>query len=184
VTGVDAFLTSASQQLGKPYVFGDEGPGSFDCSGLVQFAAAAAGITLPRTADEQYHATTRVSTPAPGDLAFWLDERGWAYHVGIVLGDGRMIAAPEPGSNVQIQDVWGSPVYGRIPGIGTAADRVLGVVSGVGSTVGDWLGGARHLVVEIAFAGAGIALVVIGAWKLTGGQMRAKMSTLANEVVG
>ena len=66
-------LAFARTQLGKPYVWGGTGPGGFDCSGLIQWAYAAAGARLPRTAETQYHATRRLLRDQlrPGDLAFF-----------------------------------------------------------------------------------------------------------------
>jgi cell wall-associated NlpC family hydrolase len=89
----------AYSKLGDPYVYGATGPGSFDCSGLVQAAWAAAGVSIPRTTYEQVAALPAVSTSAlqPGDLLFF-DGDG---HVGIYVGGGYLIDAPQTGSNVE-----------------------------------------------------------------------------------
>ncbi|MCP2341168.1 C40 family peptidase [Actinomadura rupiterrae] len=98
-------LAFARAQLGKPYVYGALGPAAFDCSGLVVRAYQAAGLTLPRTTYDQWRTLPhlRPGTEQPGDLVFMRMEPGGPGHVGIVLGDGRMIAAPHTGTVVQIQ---------------------------------------------------------------------------------
>jgi cell wall-associated NlpC family hydrolase len=89
----------AYAQLGKPYQWGATGPGSFDCSGLVQAAWAAAGVSIPRTTYEQWAALPHVSTSAlePGDLLY-MDGIG---HVVMYVGDGQIIDAPQTGRNVE-----------------------------------------------------------------------------------
>jgi len=89
----------AYSKLGDPYVYGATGPSSFDCSGLVQAAWASAGVSIPRTTYEQVAALPAVSTSnlQPGDLLF-MDGDG---HVGIYVGGGYLIDAPQTGSNVE-----------------------------------------------------------------------------------
>lgn len=91
----------AYAQLGCPYVFGGTGPCSqgFDCSGLVQAAWAAAGVSIPRDTYGQWAALTHVplSSLQPGDLIFFNGES----HVGIYVGNGYLIDAPTPGQNVE-----------------------------------------------------------------------------------
>jgi cell wall-associated NlpC family hydrolase len=96
-------LQYAYAQLCKPYVWGAEGPNSFDCSGLTMAAWNAAGVSLPRTTYEQYDATTRVSYAdlEPGDLVFFNSNS----HMGMYVGGGKMIHAPHTGSSVQIADI-------------------------------------------------------------------------------
>jgi peptidoglycan DL-endopeptidase CwlO len=103
----------ALAQLGDPYVWGAEGPDSFDCSGLVQSAYAYAGVSLPRVAADQYNATRDkpVDTEKllPGDLLYWWDDPGnWrsVYHTGMYLGDGKMVVAPRTGDVVKISSIW------------------------------------------------------------------------------
>ncbi|MEU6250145.1 NlpC/P60 family protein [Glycomyces sp. NPDC047010] len=103
----------ALAQLGDPYVWGAEGPDSFDCSGLVQSAYAYAGVSLPRVAADQYNATrdkpVDVEKLLPGDLLYWWDDPGnWqsVYHTGMYLGDGKMIQAPRTGDVVKISSIW------------------------------------------------------------------------------
>jgi peptidoglycan DL-endopeptidase CwlO len=89
----------AYAQLGKPYQWGATGPGSYDCSGLVQAAWAAAGVSIPRTTYDQWASLPHVSSSAlePGDLLFF-DGIG---HVAMYVGGGYMIDAPRTGLNVQ-----------------------------------------------------------------------------------
>ena len=86
-------------QLGKPYQWGATGPGSYDCSGLVQAAWAAAGVTIPRDTYQQWAALPHIATSAiePGDLLFY-DGVG---HVAMYVGGGYIIDAPQTGMNVQ-----------------------------------------------------------------------------------
>ena len=90
----------AERYLGVRYVYGGEGPSGFDCSGLVQYAYARIGISIPRTTYAQYSAGVPVSRSElePGDLLFF-DHVG---HVGMYIGGGRFIHAPHTGTVVQI----------------------------------------------------------------------------------
>jgi cell wall-associated NlpC family hydrolase len=106
-------LRAAASKLGRPYVWGAEGPDSFDCSGLVQWAFAQAGVRMPRVTHQQWVTGPQVplSQAQPGDLIFWrLDPTnpGYISHVAIYWGDGKMIQAPRTGDVVKI-----SPVYTR-----------------------------------------------------------------------
>lgn len=91
----------ARAQLGKPYVFGGNGPSVWDCSGLTKAAYARVGIHLPRTSEEQSTVGTRVSLSdlRKGDLVFW-GLPGLAFHVGIYVGGGKIIAAQNPAVGV------------------------------------------------------------------------------------
>ena len=122
MTRLDQLLTVARSELGKPYSYGAEGPNMFDCSGLIQFAFAAVGITLPRTAAAQQQATTPVGTPVAGDLVFYGSP---ADHVGLYVGGGQMLAAPHSGAVVQIQPVYAGATYRRVPGLGNSATGAL-----------------------------------------------------------
>lgn len=99
-------VANALNEIGVPYVWGGSSPSTgFDCSGLVQWAYGQAGIDLPRVADQQEQVGTQVASLAqaqPGDLVFYGNP---AYHVGIYLGNGYMVDAPETGQTVQIQPV-------------------------------------------------------------------------------
>ncbi|ABW14368.1 NLP/P60 protein [Parafrankia sp. EAN1pec] len=106
----------ASLQKGKPYVWGAEGPYSFDCSGLVQYVFKQLGRSLPRTAQGQYNVSTHVpqSGKRPGDLIFYGTE-GNIYHVGIYAGNGYMWAAPQTGGVVSLRPIYSSTYkVGRI----------------------------------------------------------------------
>ncbi|MEU9389136.1 NlpC/P60 family protein [Streptomyces sp. NPDC048324] len=98
-------IAFARAQIGKPYVWGATGPGSYDCSGLTQASWKAAGVTLPRTTYDQVNAGTTVSlTDAqPGDLIFFYDDIS---HVGIYIGNGMMIHAPKPGAYVREESIY------------------------------------------------------------------------------
>ncbi|MEU2335203.1 NlpC/P60 family protein [Streptomyces sp. NPDC013172] len=98
-------IAFARAQIGKPYVWGATGPGSYDCSGLSQAAWKAAGVSLPRTTYDQVNAGTTVSlTDAqPGDLVFFYDDIS---HVGVYIGNGMMIHAPKPGAYVREESIY------------------------------------------------------------------------------
>jgi NlpC/P60 family len=101
-----AAVAFARTQLGKPYVWGGNGNPGYDCSGLTKAAYAAAGITLPRTAQTQYNHGPRLpagAAPQPGDLLFFGTPRK-IYHVGISFGGTLMINSPTVGQTVRIQD--------------------------------------------------------------------------------
>ncbi|MEU8585488.1 NlpC/P60 family protein [Streptomyces sp. NPDC048664] len=101
----------AYAKLGSPYVWGATGPHSFDCSGLVQAAYRAAGISLPRTTYSQIDAGRRVSRAElrPGDLVFFYSG---VSHVGIYVGNGRMIHAPNPSAPVRLAPIDQMPFAG------------------------------------------------------------------------
>jgi cell wall-associated NlpC family hydrolase len=112
-SGAAAAVAAAESQIGVPYRWGGENPGvGFDCSGLTQWAWGRAGVSLPRTAQEQYDAVEHISLGAlqPGDLVFWGD--GGISHVAIYVGGGEVIHAPETGEVVQIQPIWNSGLVG------------------------------------------------------------------------
>jgi peptidoglycan DL-endopeptidase CwlO len=104
---LDTALRAAMSRRGLPYVWGAAGPTAFDCSGLVQWSFAQAGIAMPRVAADQALAgpAVPVSRLQPGDLLFYhTDPTDPTYisHVAIYLGNGWMIQAPEPGQDVEI----------------------------------------------------------------------------------
>ncbi|WP_369261411.1 NlpC/P60 family protein [Streptomyces sp. R35] len=98
-------IAFARAQIGKPYVWGATGPGSYDCSGLTQAAWKAAGVTLPRVTTDQVNAGTTVSLSdaQPGDLVFFYDD---VSHVGLYIGNGMMIHAPKPGAYVREESIY------------------------------------------------------------------------------
>ncbi|MFJ8597431.1 NlpC/P60 family protein [Streptomyces shenzhenensis] len=104
-TKAEKAIAFARAQIGKPYVWGATGPGSYDCSGLTQAAWKAAGVTLPRTTYSQVEAGTTVSlaNAQPGDLIFFYDD---VTHVGLYIGNGMMIHAPKPGAYVREESIY------------------------------------------------------------------------------
>ncbi|MEV7015344.1 NlpC/P60 family protein [Streptomyces sp. NPDC093991] len=104
-----AALAAARSALGKPYVWGANGPSAFDCSGLTQWAYAQAGVALPRTSQAQRYAGRQVplSEARPGDLVLY---RSDASHVGMYTGNGQVIHAPYPGAPVRYDPVGMMPV--------------------------------------------------------------------------
>ncbi|SDU20289.1 Cell wall-associated hydrolase, NlpC family [Jiangella alkaliphila] len=119
--GAEAAVDYAYAQLGKPYEWGADGPGSFDCSGLTMRAWEAGGVDMPHWSVAQAQQVDRVSYSdlRPGDLIFWSDngQASGVYHVGLYIGGGQMIHAPRPGKDVEVQDVfyWVDPsFYGRV----------------------------------------------------------------------
>ncbi|MDH6113122.1 cell wall-associated NlpC family hydrolase [Kitasatospora sp. MAP12-15] len=102
----EAAVEFALAQVGKPFKMGGNGPNSYDCSGLVQQAFLRAGISLPRIADEQYGATTPISSSdlQRGDLLYWSPDGspGGIQHTAIYLGDNQYVEAAHPGTVVRI----------------------------------------------------------------------------------
>jgi len=103
-------LKAAVSRAGLPYVWGAAGPRSFDCSGLVQWSFAQAGVVMPRVAADQARTGPAVplSQAEPGDLLFYHTDPtapDYISHVAIYLGKGLMIQAPQPGQDVQIVPV-------------------------------------------------------------------------------
>jgi cell wall-associated NlpC family hydrolase len=106
-SAVDTMLRAAMSRKGLPYVWGAAGPSSFDCSGLVQWSFAQAGIVMPRVAADQALSgpAVPVSQLEPGDLLFYHTDPtapDYISHVAIYLGNGWMIQAPEPGKDVEV----------------------------------------------------------------------------------
>lgn len=104
-----AAVAAARSALGRPYVWGANGPTGFDCSGLMQWSYAQAGVALPRTSQAQRYAGRQVplSQAQPGDLVTY---RSDASHVGMYAGNGQVIHAPYPGAPVRYDPV------GMMPG--------------------------------------------------------------------
>lgn len=107
-------------QLGKPYVYGGAGPDDFDCSGLVMYAWAAAGVDLPHYTVSQYEDTTRISESQlePGDLVFYdTGDGAQPGHVTMYIGNGQIVTADQPGTVVRVEvlDWDGVPMgFGRV----------------------------------------------------------------------
>lgn len=96
----EAAVDAARAQIGTPYRYGGNGPGSFDCSGLTSWAWRAAGTALPRTSGAQFADAPSVprAQARPGDLVAWGSP---VHHVAIYAGDGMMIEAPSSGGHVR-----------------------------------------------------------------------------------
>ncbi|QXE37290.1 C40 family peptidase [Streptomyces sp. GMY02] len=103
-----AFL-AAQRAVGRPYVWGANGPSGFDCSGLTQWSYAQAGVGLPRTSQAQRYAGRQVSLSEarPGDLVAYRDD---ASHIAMYAGNGQVIHAPYPGAAVRYDPVGMMPV--------------------------------------------------------------------------
>lgn len=108
---VQTALDTALDQVGVPYRWGGTTPRGFDCSGFTSYAWRAAGVELPRTSRAQYGATRRVAADdlQPGDLLFFYSP---VSHVGIYLGDGKMVDAPSSGRSVQVRSIYWSNFVG------------------------------------------------------------------------
>ncbi|WP_204006669.1 C40 family peptidase [Virgisporangium aurantiacum] len=102
---------TACAQIGKPYVFGATGPGSFDCSGITMFAWKAAGVNLRHYTQWQYQDTKRVSREElrPGDLVFYY---GDLHHMGMYVGNGWLLHAPTSGDVVRMKRMDDGPIAG------------------------------------------------------------------------
>ncbi|WMX45862.1 C40 family peptidase [Streptomyces roseicoloratus] len=103
----------ATAQIGKPYVWGAEGPSSYDCSGLTQSAWGAAGRPIPRTSQEQWRLLPHVDIKdmRPGDLIVYYKD---ASHIGMYVGNGAMVHAPRPGRNVTIAGAGSMEILGVV----------------------------------------------------------------------
>lgn len=102
-------VSFARKQIGDPYRAGRSGPDAFDCSGLVRYVyKQITGKTLPHYSKAQYNKTQKIkrSNAQPGDLVFFF--KGGAHHVGIYIGNGKMIDAPNAGKSVRVSPITGS----------------------------------------------------------------------------
>jgi cell wall-associated NlpC family hydrolase len=109
----DQAIGYAFQQLGKPYLWGAQGPDAFDCSGLTSQAWAHAGVAVPRTSQQQWARLPHVPLAQlrPGDLVVYFGE---ATHVALYLGDGLVIEAPRPGATVKVSPIAAYPLLGAV----------------------------------------------------------------------
>lgn len=106
-------LKYAIDQIGKPYVWGAEGPDSFDCSGLTSQAWLRADRPVPRTSQEQWRQLPRVPLDSlrPGDLVIYFKD---ATHVGLYLGGGKVVQAPRPKAVVKVSPIAANPLLGAV----------------------------------------------------------------------
>ncbi|GAA2443684.1 NlpC/P60 family protein [Streptomyces macrosporus] len=104
-----AAVAAVRRAVGSPYAWGQAGPDAFDCSGLTSWAYAQAGVALPRTSQGQLHAGRHVplERALPGDLVVYRSDAG---HVGMYVGDGRVVHAPHPGARVRHDPVGMMPI--------------------------------------------------------------------------
>jgi putative modified peptide len=110
-------VAQVKKQLGTPYQWGGSSPSTgFDCSGLMQWAYAKAGIVIPRTSEQQILASNGKAVDRghlrPGDLVFFRDTGGDVHHVGISLGGDKFINAPHTGAKVRVDDL-SEPYYAK-----------------------------------------------------------------------
>jgi cell wall-associated NlpC family hydrolase len=134
---IHTVLVAAISRLGAPYVWGATGPDRFDCSGLVGWVFAQAGVSMPRVAAQQFLAGAHVplSDTRPGDLLFFrTDPTDPTYisHVAIYVGEGKLIQAPETGEFVAVAYVDGSHVAGVVRVDPAAAAAVGGARWAIG----------------------------------------------------
>lgn len=103
----------ATAKIGLPYVWGAEGPKSYDCSGLTSQAWASAGRPIPRTSQEQWAQLPHIAIEdmRPGDLIIY---HGDASHVGMYIGDGAIVHAPRPGRNVTLAGAGSMEILGVV----------------------------------------------------------------------
>ncbi|WP_433329744.1 NlpC/P60 family protein [Spirillospora sp. CA-294931] len=106
-------LRYAMTKIGRPYVWGAAGPNSFDCSGLTMWAYKQVGISLPHYTGSQWNAGTQISKDQlqPGDLVFFY---GDLHHMGMYVGDGKMLHAPQTGDVIKIAPLAGRPWAGAV----------------------------------------------------------------------
>ena len=109
--GAATAIAAAKRQLGKPYVFGTNGPDTFDCSGLTQWAWAKAGVSMSHYTVSQFNEFPHIALNAlqPGDLVFFKIDLG---HMGMYLGGGLVIHAPQTGDVVKISPLSNFNVVG------------------------------------------------------------------------
>lgn len=137
----NSISTEVNKFLGDSYVYGGTTPSGFDCSGLVLYVLTTLGVKgVPRTSEEQYAWAQHISRSdlAPGDLVFaqFPGDNASPGHVGIYVGNGKVISAEDPASGVgeSTLDSWGSSIvgYGRVPG-GSAGTQTATLDSSVTS---------------------------------------------------
>ena len=141
-----AIVREAFEHLGKPYVWGAKGPNTFDCSGLTYYVyMKATGHYIGGWTGEQQYAGTQipVSQAQPGDLVFWGPSSGVTHHVGIYIGNGQFIHAPQPGDKVRVTSISDfTPDFAvrvNLAGLPAASGSLTG-----GSSILDGLDGSFH----------------------------------------
>jgi hypothetical protein len=181
-TIADQIVGYARAQLGKPYVWGAEGPNGFDCSGLVYAAEKAAGLNVSRTTAAglgKQGTAVPLAAAKPGDVLYY-DEPGTTDHVAIYAGNGVMIEAPTQGVPVREVKVRTPTSVRRLDGTGAAAsagsgaaaaagssdsssDGGGGLLGGIFSVFDGWQNALQNIALKITAAGLVVGLVVVGA---------------------
>lgn len=114
VIAVDSssIINTAHNYIGVPYCRGGSRGKCFDCSGFTSFVYGKYGVDLSKSARQQYRDATIIpkEQAVPGDLVFFKYKSGYVYHVGIYLGDNKIIHAPRYGSRVRVETIWSSRV--------------------------------------------------------------------------
>lgn len=124
VAGRTGVVQAVKQEIGIPYSWGGGGPGGpslgfgrgaktkgFDCSSLLQYGWAKAGVNIPRTTYSQWKAGKTVRDPRPGDAVFFNMGKSGPEHVGIYIGNGKFIEAPHTGAQIRVSDLSGRSDY-------------------------------------------------------------------------
>ena len=97
-------LNHGKKFIGTPYLWGGTSPKGFDCSGLVHYIYQKQGVSIPRNSREQFSRLPVANNPQPGDLVFFR-RNGVINHVGLYLGGGKMLHAPQTGAKVRIENI-------------------------------------------------------------------------------
>jgi cell wall-associated NlpC family hydrolase len=186
----NAIVSEVEKFVGDPYVYGAEGPTSFDCSGLVQFVLTKLGVAnVPRTSEAQYAWADKISASdlEPGDLVFaqFPGDNASPGHVGVYVGGGRVLSAEDPAEGVGFDTLanWGDAIvgYGRVPdstaGTGTGGTsaslagsilswptEITGAFGQLDTILKDILSPSFWLRIASFFAGVG--LLIAGIWCL------------------
>lgn len=154
-------IAEAKKFLGVKYVWGGESPSGFDCSGLTQYVYKKFGVNLPRVAADQAHAGKAVSAAEakPGDLVFYHNP---ASHVGIYLGNGKMLDAPNSRSVVRIEKLWpGVSGFRRVLPDSAFASSALRAASSSGVAASG--GAVASLAAKLPGAGKQYASAIVSA---------------------
>lgn len=101
-------MVIGKKYIGTPYCHGGSSPRCFDCSGFTKYVYGKYGLIIPRDANRQLKSMKRVkrSKAQIGDLVFFLTRGGYAYHVGIYVGNNKVLHSPKPGRKVRIERIW------------------------------------------------------------------------------
>lgn len=120
--GIRVVIETAHTLIGRPYSYGAGGPHAFDCSGFTSYVWRAAGLRLPHNSAAQFNSLPRVPVESmqPGDLVF--SGSGGVGHVGLYIGGGRMIDAPETGRSVEIEEIRDNVIGAARPALLLPAD--------------------------------------------------------------